>query len=571
MIGDRFFMGILKFKKANCKNCYKCIRNCPVKAIEVKNHQAQIIERDCILCGNCMVVCPQNAKEVRNDVLTIKNLIREGKQVIASIAPSYISNYNVTQFSQFANVLRKLGFSDAFETAEGAYIVKSEYENLINNHWKNVIISSCCPTVVKLVQKHYPEALKYLAPVISPVQAHSKLLKSNMKDAIVVFIGPCISKKEECGSGEEYNDITITFEELDIWINEEGLKFEDNINIDKSTYVSRLFPITGGILNTMNKSSEYRYIAIDGLDNCIETLKEIINNNLDNCFIEMSACSGSCINGPASSHNKSLRISSMNKVESIALNECNPTDFDLKYSIDTSRRITDEQVVVQSPSDREISSILRKMGKNSIQDELNCGTCGYSTCREKAIAVILGKAEISMCLPYMKEKAESFSDKIISVTPNSILTVDTSLKVQQINKSACDIFEIQNSRDIIGFSVSRILDEFDFIKVISKEENAENENVYLPEYGKFVKQNFIYDKNSGIVICIMKDITKLKLKREKLIKEKTLRAEITDKIVEKHMCIVHEIASLLGETAAETQVALTDLKEAILMEEEDYD
>jgi len=163
----------------------------------------------------------------------------------------------------------------------------------------------------------------------------------------------------------------------------------------------------------MNKSSEYRYIAIDGLDNCIETLKEIINNNLDNCFIEMSACSGSCINGPASSHNKALRISSMNKVESIALNECNPTDFDLKYSIDTSRRITDEQVVVQSPSDREISSILRKMGKNSIQDELNCGTCGYSTCREKAIAVILGKAEISMCLPYMKEKAESFSDAVI--------------------------------------------------------------------------------------------------------------------------------------------------------------
>jgi len=242
-----------------------------------------------------------------------------------------------------------------------------------------------------------------------------------------------------------------------------------------------------------------------------------------------------------------------------------------QYSIDTSRRITDEQVVVQSPSDREISSILRKMGKNSIEDELNCGTCGYSTCREKAIAVILGKAEISMCLPYMKEKAESFSDKIISVTPNAIITVDTNLKVQQINKSACDIFEIQNSRDIIGFSVSRILDEFDFIKVISKEENVANENVYLPEYGKFVKQNFIYDKNSGIVICIMKDITKLKLKREELIKEKTLRAEITDKIVEKHMCIVHEIASLLGETAAETQVALTDLKEAILMEEEDYD
>lgn len=564
-------MGILKFKKANCKNCYKCIRNCPVKAIEVKNHQAQIIERDCILCGNCMVVCPQNAKEVRNDVLTIKNLIREGKQVIASIAPSFISNYNVTQFSQFASILRKLGFSNAFETAEGAYIVKSEYEKLIKSNWKNIIISSCCPTVVKLVQKHYPEALKYLAPVNSPVQVHSKLLKSKIKDAIVVFIGPCISKKEECVIGEEYNDIAITFEELDIWIKEEGLKFEDNKNMDNNTYVSRLFPISGGILNTMNKRYDYRYVAVDGLDNCIETLKEIINNNLENCFIEMSACSGSCINGPASSHNKSLRISSMNKVESIALNKNNPTDFNFKYSIDTSRRFKDEQIVIQSPSDKEISSILKKMGKISIEDELNCGTCGYSTCREKAIAVILGKAEISMCLPYMKEKAESFSDKIISVTPNAILTVDTNLVVQQVNKSACEIFEVENSRDIIGLPISRVMDDFDFINVISNEENIINENVYLPEYDKFVKQNFIYDKNSGIIICIMKDITKLKRKREKLIKEKTNRADITDKIVEKHMCIVHEIASLLGETAAETQIALTDLKEAILMEEEDYD
>jgi len=211
------------------------------------------------------------------------------------------------------------------------------------------------------------------------------------------------------------------------------------------------------------------------------------------------------------------------------------------------------------------------MGKRSIEDELNCGTCGYSTCREKAIAVILGKAEISMCLPYMKEKAESFSDKIISVTPNAILTVDTNLVVQQINKSACEIFEVENSRDIIGLPISRVMNDLDFINVISNEENIINENVYLPEYDKFVNQNFIYDKNSGIIICIMKDITKLKRKREKLIKEKTNRADITDKIVEKHMCIVHEIASLLGETAAETQIALTDLKEAILMEEEDYD
>lgn len=564
-------MSILKFKKANCKNCYKCIRNCPVKAIEVKNHQAQIIERDCILCGNCMVICPQNAKEVRNDILIVKNLIREGKTVIASVAPSFISNYKVSQFLEFSNMLKKLGFSDAFETAEGAYIVKSEYEKLVRNDWKNIIISSCCPTIVKLIQRYYPEALKYVAPIISPVQAHSKLLKSNISDAIVVFIGPCIAKKEEAEIGGEFNDIAITFEELDMWMNEEGLEFEVDSNLDNNTYLSRFFPISGGILNTMDKKSNYNYIAIDGIDKCMQVLKEVVNNDLDNCFIEMSACSGSCVNGPASSFNKASLISSINKIERVALNKEYSNDFNFGYNIDTNRVIEDQQVVLMPPSENEIISVLKKMGKNSVEDELNCGTCGYSTCREKAIAVILGKADISMCLPYMKEKAESFSDKIISVTPNAIITVDVNLIVQQINEAACKIFKIDDSRDIIGFPISRIMDDLDFINSISNEENIVNENVYLPEYDKFVKQNFIYDKNNGIVICIMKDITKLKLKREKLINEKNRRADITDNIIEKHMCIVHEIASLLGETAAETKIVLTDLKEAILMEEEDYE
>lgn len=560
-------MSILKFKKANCKNCYKCVRNCPVKAIEVKDHQAQIIEQDCILCGNCMLICPQNAKEVRSDTSIVKNLIREGKTVIASVAPSFISNYDVKNFKSFANALKKLGFSQVLETAEGAHVVKSRYEQMVSEHWNDTIISSCCPTVVSLIQKHYPEALKYLAPVLSPMQAHAKLIKERVPDSVVVFIGPCISKKYECEKYPGFADIAITFDELGKWLDEAKVEFSDDDSSE--AYLSRFFPINGGILNTMEKKSDYEYISIDTPENCIEALKEICEGNLKNCFIEMSACTGSCVNGPASSKHKDPALKARVRVSKSALNGDDIVDFEVREQVDLSKEMKSERISLAMPSERQIGDILKKMGKNKLEDELNCGTCGYPSCREKAIAVYFGKAEINMCLPFMRERAESCSDNIINATPNAIVTVNTDLNVQQINVAACDIFGISDPSDIIGSPVSRIMDEYDFTEVIASDSGRMNKKAYLTEYGKYLEQAFIYDQKSDIVICIMQDVTKKELKHEKIIKEKNQAAEITDKIVEKQLRIVHEIASLLGETAAETKIALTDLKNTILMEEDE--
>lgn len=560
-------MSILKFKKANCKNCYKCVRNCPVKAIEVKDHQAQIIDNDCILCGNCMLICPQNAKEVRSDTSIVKNLIREGKTVIASVAPSFISNYDVKNFKAFANALRKLGFSDVLETAEGAHVVKSKYEQMVDEHWNDTIISSCCPTVVSLIQKHYPEALKYLAPVLSPMQAHAKLIKERVPDAVVVFIGPCISKKYECEKYPGFADIAITFDELGKWFDEANVEFSDEDSSD--AYLSRFFPINGGILNTMEKKSDYEYISIDTPENCIAALKEICDGNLKNCFIEMSACTGSCVNGPASSRHKDPALKARIRVSKSAINGDHTVDFEVREQLDLSKEMKSERISLAMPSERQIGEILKKMGKNKLEDELNCGTCGYPSCREKAIAVYFGKAEINMCLPFMRERAESCSDNIINATPNAIITVNTDLNVQQINAAACDIFGISDPSDIVGSPVSRIMDEYDFTEVITSDSGRMNKKAYLAEYGKYLEQAFIYDQKSDIVICIMQDVTKKELKHEKIIKEKNQAAEITDKIVEKQLRIVHEIASLLGETAAETKIALTDLKNTILMEEDE--
>lgn len=561
-------MSILKLKKANCKNCYKCVRNCPVKSIEVKDHQAQILERDCILCGNCILTCPQDAKEVRNDLELVKNLIRGGKDIIASVAPSFIANYDVSTFEAFKAVLKKLGFSEAYETAEGAFLVKSEYEKLIAKNTEKTIISSCCPTVVKLIQKYHPSALENLAPVLSPMEAHGKLLKDKFPSAQVVFIGPCISKKDEIENYPGLVDMVLTFDELNQWLEEEEINLITMEDTTSSKYLSRFFPVAGGIIKTMNINTDYKYIAIDGIDNCIEALTEIEEGNFKGCFIEMSACKGSCINGPTRGKNKLKPINAQIKVEELALNKENPCDYDLNTEMKLYKEIKSEEIICLPPSKSDIAAVLKKMGRNNLSDELNCGTCGYDTCREKAIAVYFGKAEITMCLPYMRSKAESFSDKIINATPNAILAVDMDLRIQQINRAACNIFRISKSEDVIGVPVSRIMDEFDFVNVISKEEGKISKRVYLAEYEKYIEELLVYDKTSHVVICIMKDITKHQLKREKLLASRNNAKNIADKILEKQISIVHEIASLLGETTAETQVALNELKNTMFEEDE---
>ena len=211
------------------------------------------------------------------------------------------------------------------------------------------------------------------------------------------------------------------------------------------------------------------------------------------------------------------------------------------------------------------------MGKFSPADELNCGLCGYRTCRDKAIAVYEGRAEISMCMPYMKERAETYSEKIINVSPEGIVTVGKKLKVRQINKAACKIFGIKDTADIIGYPVSRIMDEYDFVKMISQDETQVTDEVFLADYNVYLERIFICDPERTLFTCIMRDVTKARQRRNKIQKTKIHAADLADDIIANQLRIVHEIASLLGETAAETKVAVHDLKEAIMLDEDGDD
>lgn len=295
----------IQFKPSNCRNCYKCIRHCPVKSIRFENNQAHIVHDECILCGECFVVCPQNAKEIRNDVDKVKEVIKSGRPVYASVAPSFVGNYDGANITMFANALKKLGFTDAEETALGANIVKNEYERMIERNDSNVIISSCCHSINTLIQKYYPAALPFLAHVMSPMQAHCKEIKKAHPDAFTVFIGPCISKKDEADKYPEFVDAVLTFEELTGWFNEKEVKIE-YCEDQSPKGRSRLFPTTGGILRSMKRNHDIcTYISVDGVENCKNAIQDIIDGKVNRCFIEMSACVGSCIGEPAMDKRKS--------------------------------------------------------------------------------------------------------------------------------------------------------------------------------------------------------------------------------------------------------------------------
>ena len=552
----------LTLKKSNCKNCYKCIRHCPVKSIRFSANQAHIVENECILCGQCFVVCPQDAKEIVNDVEKAKVLIQSDDPIYASIAPSFIANYNGIGIESLKKALLKLGFYDVEETAIGATYVKNEYEKMVKDGEHNIIISSCCNTVNLLIQKYFPRALKYLANVLSPMQAHCSDIKKRNPKAKTIFIGPCLSKKEEADRYKGIVDCVLTFEELTNWLNDEGIELEkvEEKVIDHSK--TRLFPTTGGILKTMNCSeSEYNYLAIDGVENCINTLKDIEYGNVSKCFIEMSACVGGCIAGPIIEKKHCSHLKDYVLVNNYAGNkDFEVTQLDSKYYIKNFAPIDLHKDI---PSEYDIVQILKQMGKTKKSDELNCGSCGYNTCREKAIAIYQGKAQISMCLPYLKEKAESFSDSIVSNTPNALIVLNDKFEVQQINAAAKKLLHIKSDSDVLGDQVVRILDPVPFIKVLDTKVNLRNKKVYLAEYEKYVEQTIIYDENCHLLICIMRDVTEMtkeKSKKEEISKQ---TIEIADKVVDKQMRIVQEIASLLGETAAETKIALTKLKESI--------
>lgn len=564
-------MQVMNFSSANCKNCYKCVRTCTVKAIEVLNDQAKIQENRCISCGHCLVVCPQNARHVLSDVDKVKEALNSGKTVVAQLAPAF---RGVAKFpKKFISALRLLGFTSIEEVSIGAELVSEKYEELINESNQGEFITSCCPSIVMLIEKYYPDLIPLLLPVASPMIAHGKSIKTRYEDSFTVFIGPCISKKCEALSpdNEGITNAVLTFDEIFDFINEKGISYEslEESEVDYSgTTRGDRYPVVGGILNAIRPTLDNKdldLIRVHGLNNCHVILKELLEGKIKNVCIELSACDESCLGGPGTLQNDDTVYTRLKRIQNYL--KSNPKEkknliID-KNKIDLFRKYKNIEVQMAMPTEIEIIGILNKMAKYTKADELNCGACGYNTCREKCIAVYNGMSQVEMCVPYMRSLAESMNSEIFKNSPNAIIFLDTDLKIKDMNPAARRMFLNDSGKNVIGLNITDIIPDEGIKEVNISKENIQRKKVYYENLNFHGYKSIIHIKNYSSLLLTYTDITDEENRKLEVASLKLKALDVTQSIINKQMRVAQEIASLLGETTAETKVAILDLKNVL--------
>ena len=558
---------IISLKKVRCKNCHKCIRSCPVNSIMYKDDQAQIMPEQCVLCGHCINTCPQNAKTVLSDIFKIRGYIKNGVVTVVSIAPSFSGL--LERADLVSAVLKKLGFTYVHETSQGAALVSAEYSRLLELGTMDNMITTCCPTINMLLEKYYPDLLPMMAPVVSPMIAHAKLLREQYgPEAKIIFAGPCISKKEEARDPRHAGliDAVLTFEELIGWVQESGIDLDSLTSVpfdNPSPKSARMYPVTSGIVTTLLAQEGfhgYKPLCVDDVENCKALFDDLRKGSIHGCFIEVNACPGGCINGPVAGHSTG-RFSAQLSVEEYTGGE--KTEFpELTRGRDLSMTFADASIRENMPTEEEIRKILRRIGKETREDELNCGACGYSTCREKAVSIFQGKSEPTMCLPYMKELAQSLSNSILKVTPNVIFVVDEDLRIREFNEQAERVFGITR-KEALDTYLYELIDTADYEHIIQNRSAYLDRVVTYDNLGITFSANILYMPEQRMVLGILKDITKEEQDRAHQHRLRMDTISMAQKVIDKQMTVAQEIAGLLGETTAETKVTLSKLKDMV--------
>ena len=548
-----------------CHDCYKCIRECPVKAIKIEDGHASVIPEKCIACGNCVKACPTNAKRVRNDIDKAKNLILAQKDVYVSLAPSWRASFENSAEKMIA-VLKRLGFKDVSETALGAQEVSIKTAQILNNSDRGLFISSACPVIVDYIRLYMPEFTKYITPIGSPLMTHCKLLKETYGDDIsIVFIGPCIGKKNEVTYSGLF-DVALTFEELRMWINDEIIdiskieKDKRNHFVPESAYEGTLYPIDGGMNETIKKSGvndNVQLLEVCGLHALKRALKNLDVAKLDKTiFIEALACEGGCVGGPCISSEKAGIV----MVSDILTKEKKRDKIPAEPKVVYDYAIQPKKVVHSDYPLEDILATLKKIGKHTVDDELNCGGCGYATCRDLAKALLDGDAEPSMCVSYMRKIAMRKAAAMIRCMPAAVVMVDNNMNIMEANDSFMkmftgDMYEIFKSRPdgLKGAAIDRIVDFADIFRTILKTGKDLHKERYHVKNRLYDISAFTIEENE-IVGAVITDVTSAETNREKI-------SQKAHEVISKNISIVQEIACLLGEHMVETETLLSSIAE----------
>ncbi len=554
-------MGLIKTLDANCRDCYKCVRSCLVKAIRVKDGHAEIAEDRCVYCSRCVPICPQNARRVYEQKEMVLEMLKTNQPVTISLSPSFPAAFPDLSPLELSQKLTGVGFHRIVETAEAAealYKLKDKIQA------KHPLISSYCPAVVNLVEKYYPALKENLVPIVSPLVAHARYLKRSYPDEKLVFILPCDAKKAEALAEAEI-DAVLTFNELSELLKVAPVKKESCSHIEgAASFCSRTVGISGSLQAKLGFGDylDPRAETVSGFAECLEFLDNMQNRRIgkETLFVEMFLCRGGCLNGSGLAQDLTYE-EKKEKIISYAKQAPELKPLIQLENHDIIREFAGKSVENSEPSEKEIHDILALMGKRNKSDELDCGACGYETCREKAIAVYRGFAEIEMCIPYMRAKAETMNDVIIQATPNGIIVVDENLNIVTINPAAERMFQCKEEA-LKGKRVNTLIKE-DLFEQVLNEKRLIVDNVEYSAYGLKVRHFVFYVPKSRVVIAIFADITEQTRQKDQLSELRKETLERAQEVITKQMRVAQEIASLLGETTAETKVTLDQLMRII--------
>ena len=554
-----------------CQDCYKCIRGCPVKAIKVEGGYASIESNRCIVCGHCVETCPNGAKKVRADVPRVERLIRAGGRAVVSLAPSFVSEFPGVAAPQMIGALRRLGFFAVSETALGAQEVSANVRRILATEAPPVLISSACPVVVEYIRRYHPACARMLMPILSPMLSHARLLRQAFGDEThVVFIGPCIAKKREADSHPNLVDAALTFEDLRHWFKRSGIKVEeikpapDDVFVPRAAATGAFYPIEGGMIQGIcDPSSRARLEAYSGFRGFTRALDGLEDLQADApVFLELLACEGGCVNGPKTSDTAGT-VRRRNRVLRYAREAEAPAAGLAIESI-----YPPEPPPYRSISEPQLRDVLRGVGKQTLEDELNCGGCGYDTCRAFAEAFLMGRAERRMCVTYMRKLAEKKTHALMLKMPSAVVLVDENLRILECNPSFIRFFAPvgdvgEQPATLEGESLDTLVPFHNlFETVLQTGEEIPGKDIRF-RGSVFHTTIFTVEKHS-VVGGIFRDETQPAVHKEQII-------ERARQVIQKNLHTVQQIAYLIGENAAESEIALNAIVDSFTPERIDGD
>jgi len=585
---------------AECQDCYKCIRKCPVKSIKVEKGQASILFDRCIYCGRCVVNCPAHAKHYRNDVDKVKLLLADGRKTVVSLAPSFVSEFSGWKPEELIAALKKLGFAAVSETALGAdYLSARTAKDLASNKDKPqgapnnapLIISSACPVIVDYIKLYNPRLAPYISPHASPLLTHARFLRSRYETGgkiAVVFIGPCIAKKHEADLYNGEIDAAITFAEMREWLNKERITPQtirdssfspaDCAFEPRRSAKGAFFPVEGGEITAFSayiaKAAEaetgtkINTLSASGFHAVGDLLEGFDPATLEApLFLELLACPGGCLNGPGMSHGASgvIRNVLLRDYVRTADNTLDNDALSLSPVIEAGYSLAPVTDTVHT--EQEITEALLKVGKYSLADRLNCASCGHNTCRDFAIALLDGRAEKSMCASYMRELANKTANGLIKAIPSGVVIVDRDLKIIDCNQQfahllgteAEELFTLMPGLE--GADLKKISPFPQYFQTIIDPSGPELAQTDVREGSKIFHLTVFAVEKGVAAAGVVEDITAPRVQIETTVQ----RAR---ELIKKNVATVQQIAFLLGENAAESEAILNSIIESYTLKEE---